>query len=83
MNIAKAIHAGLLAMSIIGVLNSSSSYIKTYNERVFGITDPTWVTNSRFDPSDDQIFRRAKPQGTWRMTQQEIEQEGLYGWYKS
>lgn len=53
-----------------------------YNKRVFGITHPTWVTNSYWDPSTDKIFRRAEPQGTRGMSAKEIRRQGLYGWYQ-
>lgn len=62
-------------------INSEAELV--YNEQMFGITHPTWVTNSRLDPSTDQIFHRANPQGTRKMSTQEIQQEGLYGWYRS
>lgn len=62
-------------------MNSEAQLI--YNKQTFGITHPTWVTNSRWDPSTNKIFHRAPPQGTRKISARKIEQQGLYGWYRS
>ena len=87
MNLIKTINSYILAIStivcamVIPVSVAAFSHVMTYNERVFVITDKSWVTNSYYDPSTDRIFRRGRPQGTRKMTAIEIQNEGLNGWY--
>ena len=80
MNIAKAINAGLLVMTIIGI--TIPDQIMSYNERVFGISDQTWVSNEFFDPSTLKIFYRGAPAATRWYSSNQLSKWGLYGWYR-